>query len=138
MITTTNNKSAYILMEVIISIIILSVVGISLLRVNSNEKRLYMISDSKLKFLKYVSIPLNQHSMDLHNKESNLYDLLKNRYDFKSDLLIKELKNTKVMYKQKYKSMVNFIHDESSVNLLIDQITLKNRSATSNFLTVKK
>ena len=136
--TTTSDKRAYILMEVIISIMILSVVGISLLEVSSNEKKLYVISASKLEFLKYASIPLDQHSINLHRKNLNMYDLLKSKYDFKNDFLIKKLKNIEISYKQTYKSMVDFTQDKTSINLLIDEIVLQNKSATSKFFTVKQ
>ena len=125
-------------MEVIVSIVILSIVGISLLKVNSNEKKLYTIASSKIKFLRYVSVPLSQHSIDLHRKDLDMYDMLKDRYDFRNDKLIQELKNIKINYSQKYKSMVSFSREKTNVNLLIDEIVLKNKKASSRFLTVKQ
>jgi len=138
MTTIAKKKSAYILMEVIVSIVILSIVGISLLKVNSNEKKLYTIASSKIKFLRYVSVPLSQHSIDLHRKDLDMYDMLKDRYDFRNDKLIQELKNIKINYSQKYKSMVSFSREKTNVNLLIDEIVLKNKKASSRFLTVKQ
>ncbi len=138
MTTTANSKPAYILLEVIVSIIILSIVGISLLRVNSAEKRLYTMGLTRLDFLKQASIPLNQHSIDLHKKTLNIYDSVKYRYDLKNDFLIKELKKVEISYSQKYKSMVNITQNGNSVNLLIDEIVLKNKKTTTRFLTVRK
>jgi len=138
MSTTESKKSAYILMEVIISIIILSFAGISLLKISSNEKRLYSIASFKLEFLKQISIPLNQHSINFHSKNLNIYDLLKRRYDLKNDYLIKELKKTEVHYSQKYKSVINIPTDKKSVNLLIDEIILSNKNGTARFLTIKQ
>ena len=103
MTTTADKRSAYILLEVIISIMILSMVGISLLKTDSNEKKLYKIATSKLDFLRYLSLPLDYHSINLHKRELNMYDLLKSRYDLKNTALIQKLKSTKIYYTQKYK-----------------------------------
>ncbi len=138
MTTTRDNRSAYILMEVIVSIMILSIVGISLLKTDSNEKKLYSVATSKLGFLRYISIPLNHHSMDMHEKELDMYTLIKSSYDLKNDTLIKRLKKIKVHYTQKYKSIINIAQDKNSLNLLIDEITLSNKKGRSRFLTVRQ
>ena len=138
MTTTTNNKSAYILMEIIVSIIILSIVGIALLKINSNQKRLYMIAEKKLNFSRYASLVLDQHSINLHNKDINLYDLIKNRYNLKNDFEIQALKRLKIHYSQKYKSIINMKKDDKNINILIDEIILSNKDGVSKFLTVKQ
>lgn len=125
-------------MEVIVSIMILSIVGISLLKTDSNEKKLYNIATSKLEFLQYISIPLNHHSIDIHGKELDMYTLVKSNYNLKNDTLIKRLKKIKVHYAQKYKSIINITQDKNSLNLLIDEITLSNKKGRSKFLTVRQ
>jgi len=138
MITTKDNKQAYILIEVIVSIMILSIVGISLLKIDSNEKKLYSIATSKLGFLQYISIPLNHHSIDMHGKEIDIYTLVKSNYNLKNDTLIKRLKKIKIHYTQKYKSIINIAQDKNSLNLLIDEITLSNKQGRSKFLTIRQ
>ena len=138
MTTTAGNKTAYILMEVIVSIAILSVVGISLLQTNSNEKKLYTIATSKLGFLKYISIPLNQHSINMHEKELSIYSLVKDRYDLHNDSFIKRLKEINIHYTQKYKSIINITQEKDNINFLIDEIRLNNKEGASKFLTVRK
>ncbi len=138
MTTITNSKPAYILMEIIISIIILSIVGIALLKINSNQKRLYLIAEKKLNFSRYESLVLNQHSINLHNKDINLYDLIKNKYDLKNNFEIQELKKLKIHYSQKYKSIINIKKDDKNINILIDEIRLSNKDGISKFLTVKQ
>lgn len=136
--TTTNNRPAYILMEIIVSIIILSIVGIALLKINSNQKKLYMIGKKKLNFSRYASLVLGQHSINLHNKDINLYDLTKNRYNLKNDFEIQTLKKLNIHYSQKYKSVINIKKDDKNINILIDEIILSNKDGVSKFLTVKR
>jgi len=138
MTTTKNNKSAYILMEIIVSIIILSIAGIALLKINSNQKKLYSIATKKLNFSRYVSLVVNQHSINLHNKDLNLYDLIKDKYNLKNNFEIQELKKIKIHYSQKYKSIINMKQNNKNINILIDEIILSNKNGVSKFLTVKQ
>ncbi len=134
------NKNGFILIEIIISVILLSVVGTALLKINSNEKSLFKIASIKLEFTRYISILANRHSINLHNKEINLYDFIKKEYDIKDEALIKTLKNSKLDYKQKYKSIVNFQTDDkkNSIDLLIDEIKISDKLGTSNFITIRR
>ncbi len=133
-----NSKSAYLLVETIVSIIILSIVGIALLKITSNQKSLYLIATKKLQFSRYISLILDEHNINLHNKDINLYDMVKNKYNLKNDFEIKELKKIKLHYSQKYKSIVNMKQDDKNINILIDEIIVKNRDGVSKFLTVKQ
>ena len=134
-----SSKKGFVLIEIIVSVMLLSIVGIALLKVNSNQKNIYNIAHKKLEFSKYVSLLSNQHSEDLHGKEINLYDTVKSKYNIKDNLLIKILKNKKVKYSQDYKSVINLNLDENtpSINLLIDEIKLSDKKGTSTYLTVK-
>ncbi len=125
-------------MEIIVSIIILSIVGLALLKINSNQKKLYLIAEKKLNFSRYVSLVLDQHSINLHNKDINLYDLVKDKYNLKNDYEIQGLKKLKIHYSQKYKSIINMKQDDKSINILIDEIILSNKDGVSKFLTVKQ
>ena len=139
MTTMTNNKKAFVLIEVIISVILLSFAGIALLKVNSNQKKIYTIASKKLEFSKYISVITDQHSASLHKKELNLYTLVKSRYDIKNSALIDILKNTKVKYSQKYKSMINLkiAKDLKPINILIDEIIISDKKGTSKYMTVQ-
>jgi len=132
------NKKGFILIEIIISVILLSFAGIALMKINSNQKKLYGIASDKLEFSKYISLISNRHSISLHNKEVELYELIKREYDLKDDELIKILKNKKVQYSQKYKSMVNLNQDDSDakINLLIDTIKISDKKSSSTYMTV--
>jgi len=113
-------------------------VGIALLKINSNQKKLHMIAEKKINFSRYVSLVLNQHSINLHNKDINLYDFIKNRYNLKNDFEIQVLKELKIHYSQKYKSIINMKKDDKNINILIDEIIISNKDGVSKFLTVKQ
>ncbi len=133
-----NNKNGFVLIEIIVSVMLLSIVGIALLKINSNQKNLYTIASKKLEFSKYISIVVDRHSINLHNKDLNLYDLVKNKYVLKDDALIKILKDSKVKYTQKYKSIVSFKRDDNSpkINILIDEIKISDKSGSSKYITI--
>ena len=135
----TMNKQGFILVEIIISVMLLSFAGIALMKINSNQKSIYSIASKKLEFSKYISIVSNRHAVDLHGKDLELYDLIKREYNLKDSELIKILKNEKVKYSQDYKSVVNLNpnEDATKINLLIDEIKISNKKASSTYVTVK-
>jgi len=132
------NRNGFILIEIIISVILLSFAGIALMKINSNQKKIYDIASQKLEFSKYISLIVDRHSISLHNKKLELYDLIKREYDLKDDELIKILKEKKVHYSQKYNSMVNLNQDDSEaqINLLIDTIKISDEKSSSTYMTV--
>ncbi len=130
----------FILIEVIISVMLLSLAGTALLKANSNQKKIYSITQDKLSFSKKISIITNRSSADLHNKKINLYDSIKGRYQLKNSELIKILKETEIEYAQKYKSTTKFYlpNSDESLSFLMDTIKLSNKDGTSIYLTVKQ
>ena len=130
--TTTKG---YILIEVIISIMILSMVSLAIYKISSNEKQLIFMAHKRLKSIRVMSIPLNRHSVYLDKRDLNLYDLIKDDYNLKNDFLIKELKNKKVKYIENYKSDIKI---SSNQNILIDEIILKFNKITEKFITLRE
>ncbi|WP_156928236.1 hypothetical protein [Sulfurospirillum arcachonense] len=137
--STTVNKKAFVLIEIIVSVVLLSIAGTALFKASANQKKLYSITSKKTDFLRYTSLVLNKHSTDLHNKDINLYDFSKSAYSIKNDNLIKILKNTKVHYSQKNQTLLSYgdTKENNSIDILIDEITLSNTKSTSKYLSVK-
>lgn len=135
------NKKGFVLIEIIISVMLLCIVGLALLKANSNLKNIYSIVTNKLEFSKYVSILSNQHTIEFHNKDIDLYELIKNRYTLKDEVLISILKDTKVHYWQEYKSMIllNSQSNENAqvLNIIIDEMRVSSKQGVSRYLTVK-
>ena len=136
-IIVSSSTRGYVLIEIIISIMLLSFAGIALLNINSNQKKIYLVASKKLEFSKYISLFSNRHSIDFHNKEKNLYELVKRTYRIKNQELIKILKNRKLKYSQKYKSVINLGSKDNKINILIDEIKISDKKATSTYLTIK-
>lgn len=124
-------------MEIIVSILLLSLAGIALLKVNSNQKKIYNIVEKKLNFVLLSTFVINEHSKELHKKKIILYDFLKEKYSIKNDILKKILKDTKVEYLQRYNSNMELILDEKhAVKIFIDRIKLFNNDTTLEYFTV--
>ncbi len=127
----------FILMEIIVSILLLSLAGVALLKVNSNQKKIYNIVEKKLNFVLLSTFVINEHSKELHKKKIILYDFLKEKYSIKNDILKKILKDTKVEYLQRYNSNMELILDEKhAVKIFIDRIKLFNNDTTLEYFTV--
>ena len=125
-------------MEIIISVILLSLTGIALFSVSSNEEKLNTIALKKLKASKKISAVINQHSINLHNKKLVLYELLKNRYSIKNRKLTKILKNSSYQYREKFSSNIKIETENNDIDILIDKITISDKNFNFNYLTLKE
>ncbi len=134
----TMNKNGFILLEIIVSIILLSVTGIALFFVSSNEEKLNTIAIKKLKASKEISIVINQHSINLHNKKLISYELLKSRYTIKNKKLKKILKNSSYQYKEKFVSSIKIKTKNNDIAILIDKIKISDRNFNFAYLTLKE
>ncbi len=132
------NRDGFILMEIIISVILLSLTGIALFSVSSNEEKLNTIALKKLKASKKISAVINQHSINLHNKKLVLYELLKNRYSIKNRKLTKILKNSSYQYREKFSSNIKIETENNDIDILIDKITISDKNFNFNYLTLKE
>ena len=137
--STTMNKKAFVLIEIIMSVVLLSIAGTALFKANINHKKLYSIANKKTEFSKYISILTNKHSTDLHNRGINLYEFIKKSYTIKNAHLIKTLKSTKIHYYQKNQTLLYYSdnNDTNNINILIDEIKLLDSKGTSRYLSVK-
>lgn len=129
----TSNKKGFILVEIIISVLLLSITSIALIKVSSNQKHIYFLSKNKLYFSQYSSILTNRHNINFHQKDVTLYDVIKNDYVIKNDELINILKDTKIKYTQDYASMIKL----EKLNFLVDEIRVSDKKGTSRYKTVQ-
>lgn len=128
-----SSKKGFILVEVIVSVLLLSIASIALLKVTSNQKRIYSLSKNKLSFSQYSSIITNRHNISFHEKDINLYESVKREYDIKNDELKTILKNTKIKYTQKYSTMIKL----EDLNFLVDEIRVSDKKGVSVYKTVQ-
>ncbi len=90
------NKKAFSLIEVIISVTILSVVMLSLLQIKSQNINLISKSEQKSKLNDYILM-----AVDFKNeiKDKNETIFLDTKYNFENEEIKKEIKNKKVLIK---------------------------------------
>ncbi len=92
------NKKAFTLIEVLVSVIILSTVAVMLFEISTNSKNNFSYLTKKGDFTTLYSLALIHNNQTFHNKEKNLYEFIRDDYDIKDDELRKYLKEKKVHY----------------------------------------
>ena len=110
------NKKAFTLMEVIISVVLLSVVMITLLQIKSENIFMVSKSDERAKINDYILMAINFNDTIL-DKNENIN--IENKYKFENEKLRAELKDIKVAIK-----------DEN-----LDSNTLESNHNSLNFTT---
>ena len=90
------NKKAFTLMEVIISVVLLSVVMITLLQIKSENIFMVSKSDERAKINDYILMAINFNDTIL-DKNENIN--IENKYKFENEKLRAELKDIKVAIK---------------------------------------
>jgi len=117
--------SAFTLIEVLVSVMILAVVGTGLLQISSNSKQNFIFLKEKSKFDRLASIAFIHNNQKYHHKEMTLYDFIRDDYDKIDDELRKYLKEYKVKYN----------HEEiSTFNPLGESVDDQNQSEDSDDL----
>jgi prepilin-type N-terminal cleavage/methylation domain-containing protein len=93
-------REAFTLIEVLVSVVIISVVGLALLDMaNKNTKMIGLLSKKK-EIPAILSIYGFHGNPDLNNLEKNLYDVVSKSYKIDSSPLKEYLNSKKVLYKE--------------------------------------
>lgn len=92
------SKKAFTLIEVLVSVIILSTVAVMLFEISTNSKNSFSYLTKKGDFTTLHSLALMHSDQSLHNSEKNLYEFIRDDYNIKDDELRKYLKEKKVHY----------------------------------------
>ncbi len=92
------NKKAFTLIEVLVSVIILSTVAVMLFEISTNSKNNFSYLTKKGEFTTLYSLALMHNDQAFHNSEKNLYEFIRDDYDIKDDDFRKYLKEKKVYY----------------------------------------
>jgi len=87
-------KAAFTLIEVMVAVVIISVVIMALIKLFANNSHIFSTLDNKSQSNQYLSFLISPSDYGLENKETTLYDLVK-EFDIEDDLR-RELKNIKV------------------------------------------
>ncbi len=94
------SRSAFTLIEVLVSVAILAVVATGLFQISLNGKNNFEFLYEKAKFDRKSSIALMHNNPKYHHKEKEFYEFLRDGYDIKDDEIRQYLKKEKVSYSQ--------------------------------------
>jgi len=94
------NKKAFTLIEVLISVVILSTVAVLLFEISTNSKNSFSYLSQKASFTTLSSLPLMHNNPKYHNSDKTLYEYIRYDFDIKDDDLRKYLKEKKIHYRQ--------------------------------------
>ncbi len=110
-------KQGISLIEVLISVMLISLVIVSLLQIKENNLHFLEKSKDRIKYNSYISMIALDNTIELRNK--NIY--LGDNIDFKDDKIRKELKNIKIEVKDKEDDLIEFNVDDYSLIINIKQ-----------------
>lgn len=94
------NRKAFTLIEVLVSVVILSTVAVLLFEISTNSKSNFSYLSQKASFTTLSSLPLIHNNQKYHNSDKTLFDFIRDDFDIKDDEFRKYLKNKKVHYDQ--------------------------------------
>jgi len=105
-------RQGFSLIEVIISVMIITVLGFSLLQMNSNTIRSVELFENRLKVDEFSSPVFHNINEELHDKSDTIYDFIKMRYSsINDDDLIEYLKSREYLYRQNELYFLHFGED---------------------------
>lgn len=102
------SRGGFSLIEVIISVVIISVVGMALLELSSKNTKLISFLEKKREVPIALSIISYHGNADINNLEKTLYDIVEKEYTIESDRLKKYLDSKKVLYREESIDRIDF------------------------------
>ena len=129
------NKRAFTLIEVLVSVLILSTVAVMLFQISINSKSNFSYLSKKGDFTTLSSLALMHNDQSLHNSQRTLYDFIRDDYDIKDDELRKYLKEQKVHYEHEEFSTFEPLgssgdkdtNESINFTIVFDKIFVKNK-----------
>ena len=108
-------KNAFSLMEVIISIVILSVVMITLLQIKTDNIHLVSKSEQKIKLNDYIllAIDFSDKNMTIKNEDIDIYK----NFKYENEYVRNELKDIKVSIKDEKIQSVSIDNGFNNINI---------------------
>jgi len=115
-------KKSFTLIEIVITVMIISIIGFALLQMQSNTIQTLELLDKRLKVNKYSSFIFSNISDKYHNKHKTVYEFIKDRYNLNDDDLIRYFKEKEYGYTQDELFFLNFgENDDGETELLTER-----------------
>ena len=105
-------KNGFTLIEIVITVMLVSIMGFALLQMQSNTLRSLELLDKRLKVNQYSSFLFSNITKDLHKKHRTVYEFIKDRYTIDDDDIIRYLKEKEYEYTQDEMFFLNFGENE--------------------------
>jgi len=132
-------KSAFTLIEVMVSVMIISVVIASLLQMYSNNSFIFTTLKKSVISNQYITLLVNNNNYGFENKHLSLYSLTQ-EFDLESDLR-RRLKDISIDILYKEQSYIDLSEDEnasdSQIVLEIGKMTMKGKYFVNHMLRLK-
>ncbi len=107
-------KGGFTLIEVIVSVLLISIVGMALLEISSKNTRVISFLEKKREVPIALSFIAFHGTPDGNNLEKTLLDIIDADYNIESDRLKRYLESKKVLYKERSVDRINFGESEES------------------------
>ena len=114
-------KKAFTLIEIVITVLIISIIGFALLQMQSNTIKSLELLDTRLKVNKYSSFIFSKITKNLHEKHKSVYEFIQDRYNITDDELLEYLKNKEYRYFQEELFFLNFGENEDGENEMMQE-----------------
>jgi len=125
-------KKAFTLIEIVITVLIISIIGFALLQMKSNTIKSLELLDTRLKVNKYSSFIFSNITKDLHEKQKSVYEFIQDRYNIRDDELIEYLKNKEYRYTQDELFFLNFGENEEGDSEIMQEDRNQNRDEVTD------
>jgi len=93
-------KKGFTLVEIVITVMIISIVGMGLLQTHSNSMKTLELINSRMEVNKFSTFIFSNISKNLHKKQRTVYEFIKDRYQINDDDIIDYLKSATYLYTQ--------------------------------------
>jgi prepilin-type N-terminal cleavage/methylation domain-containing protein len=101
-------KKGFTLVEIVITVMIISIVGMGLLQTHSNSMKTLKLINSRMEVNKFSTFIFSNISKNLHKKQRTVYEFIKDRYQINDDDIINYLKSATYLYTQNELFFLNF------------------------------
>ena len=122
-------RKSFTLIEIVITVMLISIIGFALLQMQSNTIRSLELLDKRLKVNKYSSFIFSTISKNLHKKNRTVYEFIKDRYIIDDDDVIRYLKEKEYVYTQDEMFFLNFGENEDGETEMEMQSSAKDRDS---------
>jgi prepilin-type N-terminal cleavage/methylation domain-containing protein len=124
---------AFTLIEILVAVVIISVVGLSLLKINANHTNLFKFSIDRIDVNRFASIYLNHYDESLEMREYSILEVLKSSYpEITNDELRRYLDEIKVSIKKEEIERIKLFEEDDS-EIVINRLNINYNDSKTGY-----